>query len=553
MVHHGAAQRLRVANAARPTGIFAPLRQLIATSVVRAFCEPRGQSRPRPPKCRLAILCSMDTILHDTQLEEVTNLDSHPATFREDLRQASDLVARLYEGLDRTRLTPAKSRIEIASLFDEPLPEDPQPMASILRDVEQHIFANSTLYSNPRFFGYINGSGNQAAVLGELLASAVNQICAKWQFSPAASEVERRVIQWVAEFVGYAPDAGGSLLSGGSAGNLVGLAVARQQKAPFNADVLGVRGGPALTVYVSQEGHASLDKAMALLGMGRGRLRKIAVLDDFTIDLEALRHQVATDRANGYQPICVVGNAGTINTGAVDPLIALAEFCRTQQLWFHVDAAYGGPAARTAAAGALFEGLAQADSVVVNPHKWLYVPVEASCILVRQPSALGDTFRIVADYLQDENEAIKDGPIDFKDYSPQLSRSFRALKVWMTFKAYGARKLRAAIQSNITLMRYLADRIDESPDFVRVAPVPLSAVCFRYCTSDVSRHEDQAYLDRLNIGLVEALARDGRVFLSGTKIRGKPALRACSVNHRLRRCDVDFLLNVIREVATKML
>ena len=189
-------------------------------------------------------------------------------------------------------------------------------------------------------------------------------------------------------------------------------------------------------------------------------------------------------------------------------------------MWFHVDAAYGGPAARTDIAEALFRGLHQADSVVVNAHKWLYVPVEASCILVRQPTALRDTFRLVADYLQTGNEPLGDGPVDFKDYGPQLSRSFRALKVWMTFKAYGARRLRAAIESNIAVMRYLADRIDESADFVRLAPVPLSVVCFQYRTSDASRHDNHTYLDRLNTQLLQALERDGRVFLSGTKIRG---------------------------------
>jgi glutamate/tyrosine decarboxylase-like PLP-dependent enzyme len=503
----------------------------------------------------------MDTLQH--RLEEATSLDSDLATFREDLRQASDLVVRLHEtldrravdrkGLERTRVTPDRSRAEIASLFDEPLPEDPQPMAAILREVEEKIFAHSTLYSSPRFFGYINGSGNQAAVLGELLAAAVNQICAKWQFSPAASEVERRVIAWMARFVGYAPDAAGCLVSGGSAGNLAGLAVARHQKALFDADASGMRGGPPLTVYASQEAHASLDKSMALLGLGRRQLRRIAVLDDFTIDLEALERQIEVDRADGCRPICVVGTAGSTNTGAVDPLAALAELCRRQGLWFHVDAAYGGPAARTDAAGPLFRGLDEADSVVVNPHKWLFVPVEASCILVRQPSALRDTFRIVADYLQAEGDTIGDDPVDFKDYGQQLSRSFRALKVWMTFKAYGARRLRVAIESNIAVMRYLAERIDESPDFVRLAPVPLSVVCFQYRTADVSRHGDQQYLDRLNGRLLGALELDGRVFLSGTNIAGKTALRACSVNHRLRRHDVDFLLEVIREVAAMTL
>ncbi len=475
-------------------------------------------------------------------------LDCHLETFRDDLRKASGLVVRLYEGLEDVRITPAKTRMEIASLFDEPLPQESQSVESILREVENNIFANSTLYLTPRFLGYINSGGNQAAVLGELLASGVNQICAMWHFSPAASEVERRVIRWIAQFIGYSSEAGGCLLSGGSAGNLVGLAVARKQKAQFDAASLGMRGGPPVTAYVSQEGHVSLEKSMVLLGMGRNQLRKIAVRDDFTIDLEALENQITEDRKNGYRPICVVGNAGTTNTGAVDPLDALAEFCRKEDLWFHVDAAYGGPAAGTEAAGKLFRGLDQADSVVVNPHKWLYVPAEAACILVREPRALRQTFQVVADYLREESDAGADAPLDFKDYSPQLHRNFRALKVWMTFKAYGARKLRAAIESNIEIMRYLADRIDQSQDFVRLAPVPLSAVCFQYRTPDISVHGDQEYLDRLNLQLLNALEKDGRVFLSGTKIHGKRVLRACSVNHRLLREDVDFLLDVIREI-----
>ncbi len=480
---------------------------------------------------------------------EGTSLDSDLETFRDDLRQASERVVRLHGTLDRARVTPAKSRMQIASLFEEPLPEEAQPMEAILEEVEKKIFPNSTLCLTPRFLGYVNAGGNQAAVVGELLASAVNQLCALWHFSPAASEVETRVIRWIAEFIGYAPETGGCLLSGGSTGNLVGLAVARKQKAQFDSHSLGMRGGPPVTVYVSQEGHASLERSVVLLGIGRNQLRKIAVLDDFAIDLEALDKQVTEDRKAGYQPICVVGNAGTTNTGAVDPLEALAEFCRRQELWFHVDAAYGGPAARTKAAGRLFHGLDRADSVVVNPHKWLYVPAEAACIFVREPKALRDTFRIAADYLREQSDEGEGGPLDFKDYGPQLSRSFRALKVWMTFKAYGARKLRAAIESNIEIMHHLAERIDQSQDFERLAPAPLSVVCFQYRTSDVSRHGDQAYLDELNDWLLEAVERDGRVFLSGTKIRGKRALRACSVNHRLRREDVDLVLEVVRDVA----
>lgn len=480
------------------------------------------------------------------------SLDGDLETFRQDLTQASEVVVRLHERLDQTRITPAKTRAQIASLFDDPLPQEPQPMESILNEVESKIFANSTFYLSPRFLGYINSGGNQASILAELLASAVNQIPALWHISPAASEVERRVIRWIAEFIGYRSEAGGCLLSGGSAGNLVGLAVARKLKAPFDADSLGMRGGPLLTVYASQEVHASVDKAMVILGMGRDQLRKIAVRDDFTIDLDLLEKQVSEDQTSGCLPICVVGIAGTTNTGAVDPLDRLAEFCRAQGLWFHVDAAYGGPAASTKVAGKLFQGLDLADSVVINPHKWLYVPAEAACILVREPAALRHTFRVAADYLKEGNDVGTDAPLDFKDYGPQLHRNFRALKVWMTFKAYGAEKLRAAIESNIEIMQYLANRIDESPDFVRLAPAPLSVVCFQYRTMDDCRHTDQRYLNDLNSHMLDVLEKDGRIFLSGTTINGQRALRACSVNHRLRREDVDFLLDVTRQVGRSL-
>ncbi|HSF14251.1 MAG TPA: aspartate aminotransferase family protein [Vicinamibacteria bacterium] len=485
------------------------------------------------------------------QASSGTTLDSGLDRFRADLLMAAEIVIRLYEGLDRARVTPASSRSSIASLFEEPLPEEPASMETILRAVETDVIANSTLSLTPRFFGYINGCGNQAAILGSLIAAAMNQVCAKWEFSPSASEMERQVIRWIAELLGYAPRAGGCLLSGGSAGNFVALAVARTRKATFDAASLGMKPGAPLTAFVSQEGHASLDKSMALLGMGRNQLRRIAVAEDFTIDLEALLRRVQEDRKGGFHPFCVVGNAGTTNTGAVDPLEALADFCREQGLWFHVDASYGGPAAATEAAGRLFRGMERADSLVVNPHKWMYLPVEAACILVREPRALPETFRITADYLRDERDE-SDASLDFKDCGPQLSRGFRALNVWMTLRAYGARKLRDAIESNIEIMRYLAERIDQSRDFVRLAPVPLSVVCFQYRTPETAAHSDSDYLDRLNDLLADALRDDGRVFVSKTRVAGRTALRACSVNHRLRRKDVDFLLEVIRDVARSL-
>lgn len=476
-----------------------------------------------------------------------TSLDTDLATFDAALRAAAELVIRIYGGLDDVRVSPARPAREIAALFDAPLPERGEPLEAILREIEAVIVPHSTLSLTPRFFGYINSGGNQAAVVAELVAAAINQICARWHFAPAAAEVEQQVIRWLAEFIGY-PAAGGCLVSGGSAGNLIGLAVARQRVGPFDAATLGMGAGPPLVVYASTEAHASIPKAMALLGIGRAQLRAIPVGDDLAIDVAALEKRIEEDRRSGAHPICVVGNAGTTNTGAIDPLDALADVCQRRGLWFHVDAAYGGPAAATRAAGPLFRGLERADSVVVNPHKWLYVPVEAAAFLIRDRGALRDTFRITADYLREDVEA----PLDFKDQGPQLSRSFRALKVWMTFKAYGARRLRAAIESNIAIMRDLGDRIDRSPDLVRLAPVPLSVVCFQYRTDDPAVHGDRRYLDALNERLVAAIERDGRVFLSGTTIGGVRALRACSVNHRLVPADVGTLLAVVRELGRSL-
>jgi aromatic-L-amino-acid/L-tryptophan decarboxylase len=474
-------------------------------------------------------------------------LDVSLEKFKSDLEKTLEVVLRLFESLPESRITTAKTRPELASLFDEPLPDQPQIIETILHQVETGIFANSTLYSSPRFFGYINSSGNQASILAELLAASLNQICTLWHFSPAASEVEQRVIRWIAEFIGYEPSAGGCLLSGGSAANLVALAAARRQRAPYDVAMNGMNDRQPLTIYMSQEGHASVDKAMSLLGMGRKHLRRISVNDDFRVNIPALERAIDEDRKSGCIPICVVGVAGSTNTGAIDPLEHLATVCQANGLWLHVDAAYGGPAAGTGSVGALFRGLEQADSVTVNPHKWLYVPAEIGCILVRDQIALKQAFEVTADYLR-EGDTNAQARLDFKDYGPQLTRSFRALKMWMTFKAYGAKQLRASIESNIEIMQYLARRIDESEDFALMAPAPLSVVCFQYRTLDPKRQRDSEYLNDLNGRLADALERDGRVFVSATSLRGKRVLRACSVNHRLTREDVECLLSVSREI-----
>ena len=474
------------------------------------------------------------------------NLDIAPEQLRELLYSASDMAVRLYTGVEKKKVFHGKSPAEVRALFDEPLPAQPTDLHDLLEKVERDVFGASTLNISPHFYGYVLSAGNPAGLLGEILSTALNPTCTMWQLSASNAEMEQRVVRWIAEFIGYPADTGGILVSGGSVANLTGLTVARKMKAPFDVTQDGVRGGSPLTVYVSTEGHSCLDKSVELLGLGRKQLRKIPVKADFTIDVGKLEEQIERDRAAGCTPICIIGNAGTVNSGAVDPLNALADLCAKYKLWFHVDGAYGAPAAGTALAGKLFKGIERADSLALDPHKWLYVPFEAGCVLVRRRAELRDTFCFLPDYLQTETDPTEQfNPFE---YTFQLSRKFRSLKVWLTFKAYGAETLRSMIEKNIRTMQKLGELVDESEDFERLAPVPLSAICFRYVPPTGRTRVDEGYLSALNLELVAAAQKDGRVFLSKTLIDGKTALRACSINHRTEPEHAAYLLTVLREL-----
>jgi aromatic-L-amino-acid decarboxylase len=480
----------------------------------------------------------------------LVDLDCTPEQLREMLYHASDLVVKLYSDLDRKKIVHGKSPSQVRALFDEPLPRNPGEIRELIDRVEDDVLGAATLNMSPRFFAYVMGGPSHVSIIAELLAASLNQNCAKWHLSASASEIELQVIRWIAEFIDYPSETGGVLVSGGSAANMTCLAVARKVKTHFDVAADGLKAGPPLTVYVSEEGHSCLDKSLDLLGIGKNQLRKIPVKDDFTINVELLEKQILEDKSEGFYPICVIGNGGTVNSGVVDPLDLLADICSKYDLWFHVDAAYGGPAAATSIAGHLFKGIEKADSLALDPHKWLYVPFETGCVLIRNRQHLRDTFSILPDYLRLDMD--KSGRVDLMEYSFQLSRNFKALKVWMTFKAYGAEMLRDSIEENIRTMHYLAGLIEQSHDLECLAPAPLSAVCFRYLTDDVRYHEDEKYLSLLNKSILDAVERDGRIFITGTVIRGKTALRACCVNHRTGPEDVEYLLSVLREIGSSI-
>ena len=481
--------------------------------------------------------------MHSNKRSE--NLDFPLEELRERLYDAVDMVVGLYDGIEQKKLFASNSPAEVKALFNEPLPSSPSDIGSLLQRVERDVFKHSTLNISPHFYAYVVSGGNHAGLVAELLASALNQNPGKWNLGAAAVELELRVVRWIAEFIGYDPDAAGVLVSGGSAANLTCLKAARDFKARFDIRNSGARAGAPLTMYVSTEGHSCLTKSADMLGLGKESLRKIPVKEDFTIDLELLERAILEDKAAGFVPICIIGNGGTVNTGAVDRLALLAGIALRHNMWFHVDAAYGGPAASTPSGRELFAGLKLADSIATDAHKWLYAPYEAGVALVKNKEALRSSFSMMADYLRDVDGT---GRHDSTEYNFELSRNFKALKVWMAFKAYGAERIRAAIEGNIQVIQHFAHLIEATPDFEMLAPASLSIACFRYRTGDPQFWNDEAYLSPLNKKILRELELDGRVFLSGTVIHGKQALRTCLVNHRTETAHVEYLLRILREV-----
>lgn len=475
------------------------------------------------------------------------SLDFDRDSFQKYLHHAVDVVSDLYENKLNRRVFAGKSPDEVLSAFDENLPEAETSVDTLLEKIRTDVIASATMNIGPRYFGYITGGGNQVAIMGDLISSALNQNNLKWHSSPISTEMEKLVIRWVSQFIGYPDQAAGAILDGGSTANFNCLAVARKNMADKSVAEDGMYGQKPMTIYVSEEGHSSFDKAVDMLGIGKKYLRKIPVNDQFQIDTKKLEEKIVQDKSAGLNPICVIGIAGTTNTGAIDDLENLAEVAKKHGLWYHVDAAYGGPAAAVDSVRSQFSGVEKADSVVINPHKWLYVPFEAACILVKEPEKLRRTFSHLPDYLKSDNK--DDGRTDMMEYQLPLTKSFKSLKVWMTLKAYGAKRLRETIQEDIDKAAHLVDLINDSEDMELLAPAPLSIVCFRYAP----KHLDEDQIEKVNQQLISEIEEDGRIFLTGTCLHGKTALRVCIINPRTTREDVDAILDVVRDIGGKLL
>ena len=467
-------------------------------------------------------------------------------TFRAIGHQLVDQIAGLLDSVPRRPVTPGESpsAVREALGLTGPLPERGADPAGLLEDTARLLFDHSLFNAHPRFFGYITAAPAPIGILGDFLASALNPNVGGWTLSPAATEIESQTVRWIAELIGYPSDCGGILVSGGNMANFVGFFAARAARAGWNVREQGLAtGGRALRVYASAETHTWLQKATDLSGLGTSAIRWIAVDADLRMDVAALRAQIESDRSAGEVPLVVVGTAGSVSTGAVDPLRAIAAVCREHGAWFHVDGAYGGLAAAVPDASNDLRGLVEADSVAVDPHKWLYAPLEAGCALVRDAEALRAAFSYHPPYYHFEERAT-----NYVDYGPQNSRGFRALKVWLALRHAGAAGYRRMIADDIALSRVMAEAVRAHPELELVTQA-LSIATFRYVPEDlrarVGEAETEAHLDALNRALLDRLQHDGDVFVSNAVVSGRYLLRACIVNFHTTRADVEAVPGIV--------
>ncbi len=477
-------------------------------------------------------------------------LDMNPETFRALGYQLIDRIATHLERLPQGPVKPDEAGSVVRSALEagRGLPELGSSPEELLANASELLFRHSLFNGHPRFFGYITSSPAPIGVLGDLLASAVNANCGGWNLAPMATEIEAQTVRWIAELIGFPAAGAGLLVSGGNMANFVCFLAARTAKAGQDVRKSGLGGNRArMVTYASAETHTWIQKAADLFGLGTDAIRWIAVDEHQRMKTDELRRQIDADRARGEQPFLVVGTAGSVSTGAVDPLPGIAAICRETGLWFHVDGAYGAFAAAVPEALDDLRALAQADSVAVDPHKWLYAPLEAGCALVRRPEDLRNAFSYHPPYYHFGEEAL-----NFVDYGPQNSRGFRALKVWLALQLVGRRGYVESISQDIRLSRNLYAILHKRPDFETFTQ-NLSITTFRYVPSElrskVGEAETEERLNKLNEELLERVERSGKAFLSNAVINGRFALRACIVNFRTSDEDIEALPDVIANLA----
>lgn len=466
-----------------------------------------------------------------------------PAELRAHAHRVADWIADYLEGVEGQPVLARVAPGEVASLLPEAPPEEGEPMEAILADLDRVILPGITHWNHPGFFAYFGISGSVPGILGEAIAAALNVNAMLWRTSPAATELEERALDWLRQMLGIPGEWTGHIQDTASTSTLVAIAAARE------AAGLGIRDAgmtgrslPRLRLYCSEEAHSSVEKSAIMVGVGREGVRRIPTDDDFRMVASALARAIREDRERGDLPFCVVATVGTTSTTSVDPLKEIAGICSAEGTWLHVDAAYGGAAGMVPELRGIWRGVERADSIVVNPHKWLFVPVDCSALYLRDPAGARAAFSLVPEYLTTpESESVT----NLMDYGHALGRRFRSLKLWMVLRYFGRLGMAARIREHVRIAELLAGWVDTDPDWERMAPSPFSTVCFRYRPGGATPDE----LDRLNETILAEVNASGDVFLSHTRLRGRYTLRLAIGNIRTTEEHVRRAWELLRDAA----
>jgi len=460
--------------------------------------------------------------------------------FRNVGHQVVDLVAEYLDGIEEKRVFPDVEPQTTNALFAEPLPQDPSPTESVLNELETKLFPYCTNVGHPGYMGLITPSPNPVGIIADFICSALNQNVGAYSIGPSAVAMERRVVRWLTDLCGFGPRAGGNLTSGGMMANFIGLKVGRDAVTRDVAQHEGIRERCA--VYASEERHVSVDKAVDCIGLGRNALRPLPTDKKFQVRIDALEEAIAQDKKHGIRPMCIVGVFGTTNTGAVDDIPALRRIADRAGMWLHVDAAYGGGMLLSHEWPMRDRGLELADSITIDPHKWFYAPLDAGAVLLKDQDRLTASFGIKPSYLTDELDRAKER-YQYYVHGFEQSRRFRSLKVWMSFKRYGARQIGEWVDNNVRQAKRLYALVEAHPAFEPATNPPMSAICIRFKGADLDEAESKA----LHAEVAQRIERSGRFWISTTELKGKTWFRINPVNFRTRQEHMDELFEFLQQ------
>jgi len=471
--------------------------------------------------------------------------DMNPEAFRMYGHQVVDWIADYLANVGSYPVLARTSPGDIRRSLPTQPPTQPESMEGILSDFDRLLIPGITHWNSPGFMAYFGITGSGPGILGEMLSGALNINAMLWRTSPAATELEQVTLDWLRQALGLPHPMFGVINDTASSGSLYALAAAREALTDLHIRRQGMSGRsevPRLRYYASQEAHSSIDKAGIVLGIGQAGLRKIAVDSEFRMDVSELERAIQEDIADGWRPFAVVATVGTTSTTSIDPVPQIADICERYGLWLHVDAAYGGSAAIDPSMQWVLVGCERADTLIVNPHKWLFTPIDCSVFYTRKPDIVKAAFSLIPEYLRNTESAGDEVP-NLMDYGTSLGRRFRSLKLWMVMRYFGQEGLAARIHEHIRLGQQVAQWVDESPDFERLAPAPFSTVCFRAHPQNM---DDEAQLDALNEHIMNRINAIGRFFLSHTKLNGKFTIRISIGNLRTTEQDVKDVWNELQ-------